>query len=253
MRTRSILFIAASAMISLAAVGCSSGSSTDTPAAAATNVGKTITGNLYIDNIHFLDANGADLGSFDSFENFSGTSILCGGSTVDVWQDLKAAKKDWGGQGATISSSTLHATDSAHSLLVPVSMTVSATDADNFQWVGVNWATATSGGILLPTTLASVWGTAAKVSFDYYWAPDSSSTVTSTTDLQVKASVEWNNAAWTVADTYQGSYANSQGSSANLTAATAGSQTITLDYPVLTGADQCLEIGLGVHYVGSLK
>ena len=68
-------------------------------------------GRLYIDNVRFLDSSGDVLGTFDSFENFSGSNILCGGSSVDVWQDLKAADSAWGGQGATPASSTLHVTE----------------------------------------------------------------------------------------------------------------------------------------------
>ena len=250
------ILVAAAVALSVAACSNASGGSTATTT-TTTNVGKVLKGNLYIDNVRFLDSSGDVLGTFDSFENFSGSNILCGGSSVDVWQDLKAADSAWGGQGATPASSTLHVTNGSYSMVIPVDMTISSTEANNFQWFGVNWsnyASTSTGGILLPSALAAALAStaAASLEFDYYWVPDSSSTVSSTTDLQVKSSVEWNNAAWTISDTYQGSYTNSQGSSTSLSVSASGSKTITLDYPVAAGTNQCWEIGLGLHYVGSL-
>jgi hypothetical protein len=232
--------------VALSLFACANASS-GTTTATTTNVGKVIKGNLYIDNVRFLDSSGNVLGTFDSFENFSSSNILCGGSAVDVWEDLKTEASAWGGQTVVLASSTLHATDGTHSLLIPVDMTISSTDADNFQWIGINWATSTSTGVLLPDALSAAFAGTAKIEFDYYWAPDSSSTVSSSSDLKIDGTLEWNNAAWTVAST-----TNSKGSSANLSSNSAGTGTIALDTAVGAGATQSYEIGLAAHYDGSL-
>jgi hypothetical protein len=126
--------------------------------------------------------------------------------------------------------------------------------------VGVNWSSSTTTGALLPSALSANWPGAAKVLFDYYWVPDSASTVSSTTDLQVDASVEWRDFNdWYTDCTWYNKGANSKGSSAALAANEAKTGTISLDYAVGAGdstygsyADSCFEIGFGIHYIGSL-